>query len=437
MQFFKKYHKWLGVVLTLFILFFSLSGLVLNHRKTLSAIDINRKYLPKDYKYGNWNNAAVNATCKLSADSILVYGNIGIWLTDSSFSNFKDFNAGFPKGIDNRKIAKLIQSSDKQLFAATFFGLYKYNGASEKWLEVQLPVNENRIVDLLAVQDTLYVMTRSFLLKSTDYANFTPIAIPEPENYDHKTGLFKTLWVIHSGEIYGIVGKLLVDLVGIIFIVLSLTGLLYFINGYRIKAKAKKFINANKIKSLNKSYLNWHNKIGWLTVIFLIITTITGMFLRPPLLIAIGNARVGKIPHTELATANAWFDLLRRIAYDDENKRFIVSTMDGFYYSDDNFKSKLKKFISQPPASIMGVTVLEKTDSTAWLVGSFEGLFTWNPQSGYIYDYIKKQKYIAPVKMGPPVGDYKVSGYTTDFKGAEIYFDYDKGAQSISLITFP
>ena len=71
--------------------------------------------------------------------------------------------------------------------------------------------------------------------------------------------------------------------------------------------------------------------------------------------------------------------------------------MDGFYYSDDNFKTELKQFIFQPPASIMGVTVFEKIDSYKYLVGSFEGLFEWNSQSGEVFDYVKKQIYTAPI----------------------------------------
>jgi len=103
MPFLKKYHKWLGLILTVFILFASVSGIILNHRKALSGIDVRRTLLPKEYHYHNWNNAAVKGTEKINNDSVLIYGNIGIWLTDSSFSKFSDFNKGFPKGIDNRK----------------------------------------------------------------------------------------------------------------------------------------------------------------------------------------------------------------------------------------------------------------------------------------------------------------------------------------------
>ena len=50
-KFFRKYHKWLGVIFAYNILSFVFSGIILNHREALSFIDVNRKLLPKEYRY--------------------------------------------------------------------------------------------------------------------------------------------------------------------------------------------------------------------------------------------------------------------------------------------------------------------------------------------------------------------------------------------------
>jgi len=431
-KFFRKYHKWLGVIFAYIILSFVFSGIILNHRNTLSFIDINRKLLPKEYRYQNWNNAAVKSTLKISSDSILIYGNIGIWLTDSSYSDFKNFNAGFPKGIDNRKVFQMIRTTGNKILVGTFSGLYIYSCREKEWTSVSLPVKEKNVVDILQKQDTIFVLTRSFLLKSTDLKNFNIIQIPPPENYDNKAGLFKTLWVIHSGEIYGKAGKLIVDFAGLVFAFLTITGFIVFVNKIILKKNNKTTETKAKLKSSNRWNIKWHNKLGWITIIILIINTTAGMFLRPPLLAFIGNAKVKKIPHTELATPNPWFDLLRRIYYDKDIDRFIVSTMEGFYYSDDNFKTEPKEFNFQPPASVMGVTVFEKIDAITYLVGSFEGLFRWNSKTGEISDYIKKQPYTSPSRNSRPIGDYLVSGFTRDYKNQEFFFDYNMGAKNIN-----
>ena len=431
-RFFRKYHKWLGVIFALIILSYVFSGIILNHRDSLSFIDVNRKLLPKEYRYQNWNNAAVKSTLKISSDSILIYGNIGIWLTDSSYSDFKNFSTGFPKGIDNRKVFQMIKTKSNKLLAGTFSGLYTFNYKEDKWISITLPVKEKNIVDITQKQDTVFVLTRSSLLKTTDLCNFRISQLPPPENYDYKTGLFKTFWVIHSGEIYGIAGKIIVDLAGLVFAFLTITGFIVFVNRFILKKNSRPAVVKVKLKNPNRWNIKWHNKFGWIALAILILNTTTGMFLRPPLLAFIGNSRVGKIPFTELATPNPWFDQLRRIYYDQEINRFIVVTMDGFYYSDDNFKTELKQFIFQPPASIMGVTVFEKIDSYNYLVGSFEGLFTWNSQTGEVFDYIKKQRYISPSHNTRPIGDFLVSGYTHDYKNQEYFFDYNMGAININ-----
>ena len=77
LKLFRKFHKWPGIVITLFVILFSISGIFMNHRGLISAIDINRSWLPADYSYENWNKGAVKSVFQLSPDSALVYGNPG------------------------------------------------------------------------------------------------------------------------------------------------------------------------------------------------------------------------------------------------------------------------------------------------------------------------------------------------------------------------
>lgn len=426
-NFFKKYHKWISIVLTVFIILFALSGIVLNHRQLFSGIDVNRDYLPSDYSYNNWNNAGVAGTEKIGVDSILIYGNIGIWLTNTLANDFTDFNNGFPDGIDNRKISKVLYSKRFGLFAGTYFGLFKYNESDKLWQKITLPLHKERIVDISQKGDTLFVLSRSFLLTSINGSTFTKHTLPQPEDYDNKAGLFKTLWVIHSGEIYGLPGMLLVDAIGIIFIFLSITGIIYWLIPFSSKRRKKKNKSNITNQKVRRFSLKWHNKIGWITLILLIITTATGMFLRPPLLAAIAYAKVDKIPFTELDSPNPWFDKLRRIMYFEESNIYLIATLDGIYYSDDNFKSKLKRVYGQPPISVMGVTSFEKVDPNTILVGSFKGLFLWNIATGYKQDYITKSPIKIKERGGPPLGDFLITGYSNHFKDRELFFDFNSG----------
>ena len=131
---------------------------------------------------------------------------------------------------------------------------------------------------------------------------------------------------------------------------------------------------------------------------------------------------------------NPWFDQLRRLDYDEAKKRIVVATIKGVFYSDDNFQSPLKAFVSQPPISIMGVNAFEPVGADKYLVGSFEGLFLWNIESGAIYDYLEKKPYVKPERKGPPIGKYIVAGYFKNSKNQELVFDFGRGLLEPSLM---
>lgn len=430
MKFFRKYHKWLGIVLTLFIILFALSGIVLNHRNLFSGADISRNLLPQDYGYTNWNNASVKGSLKLKSDSILVYGNVGIWQTDSSFNSINEFMTGLPDGIDNRKIFKILESSNGDLFAATLFGLYKYNIQKNTW--EQNEYFKGLVLDISQKQDTLLLLNRSHLYKTTNLKTFTEITLPSPIGYDDKVGLFKTLWVIHSGEIYGHLGVLFTDFIGLVFIFLSITGLIYWLAPKVMRRRRESGKNTKEIAKLNRFSLKWHNKLGWILLFFLVLTTATGMFLRPPLLIAIANSKVGKIPFSELDTPNAWYDKLRKVVYDEQNERYVFATIDGLFTTDTQFKAPMMGVRNQPPISVMGVNVFEQIEKHMFLVGSFEGLFVYDELSGKTYDYIERKEHQRKISRGKPIGQHMVAGFSRDFYGGQVFFDYNSGAQNLT-----
>ncbi|MCP4228895.1 MAG: iron-regulated protein [bacterium] len=426
----KQIHKWVGVVFLPFILLFALSGIALNHRELLSGLDVSRRYLPEEYRYRNWNNAAVRGTSRLGPDEVLIYGNIGVWKTDDNFGKFADFNRGFPRGIDNRKIETVYKTADGDLFAGTLFGLYSYDFDDAKWLPVKIPGEEKRIVDVAEAGSDLYILTRSHLFRAADGNDFEVITLPEPEHYDDKISLFKTLWTLHGGEAYGLPAVLLVDLIGLTFIFLSITGLILFVVPLIYQTSWRR--GGENLKAFFKFSLKWHNRIGWITLVFLIFTTFTGMFLRPPLLVLISELEVFKLPFSELDDPNPWHDKLRRIIYDDTEGRFIVATLDGVFYSDDSFKSKLMRYDTQPPLSVMGVNVFRKLSEDTYLVGSFSGLYEWWPERGYIEDYITGAEYEPLTGLGPAIGNYTVTGYTADCARGEFFFDYSRGALALN-----
>lgn len=426
LKLFRKFHKWPGIVMALLATLFALSGIVLNHRALFSPLDVSRNLLPPGYQYKNWNLAALRGNL-VTADSLeLVYGNIGIWQRKGE--QFSDFNQGFPRGIDHRKIARLAQTRNGDLFAATQFGLYKRSLADNEWEKVKLPIDEERLTDLFMKQDTLVVLSRSYLLKLGKGTDFSCIQLPEPAAYKPETGLFNTLWQLHSGELFGFVGKLFVDLLGLVTILLSVTGLLHFLFPKIVRRRRQKQKDNTRLTLSRRLNLRWHNVVGYSFVLFLMINTIAGIFLRPPLLIPIANSKVGLIPGTHLDNPNPWFDKLRCGLWDETLQQYLLSTSDGFFFFDSGLKQQAKTVGVQPPVSVMGCNVLQQTGPACYLVGSFSGLFVWDIRQNRVLDAFTGG---APAQNGGrPLSDNLISGYAQTREGEHILFDYNMGMKN-------
>lgn len=436
-NFFRKTHRWVGLLVSILVLNFAISGIILEHRNFFSHIDIPRSWLPTDYQYANWNNAAVKGVIALNSQENLIYGNIGIWKQRNH--NFFDFNKGFEKGADNRNISTLIKTTKGNLYAGSLFAFFYFNENAQSWEKIKLPTEEQRVVKIIEQEGNLLIMTRSHLLKMEDKgknSKFNIVDLKPPVGYKKETSLFQTFWQIHNGEVFGFAGRLFVDFLGLVFIFLTVTGLIKWYFPKTFKKLTDQKLKLAFYKKINLYSLHWHNKIGLWTVLFLVISTITGMFLRPPLLILIAESNVPQIKGTHLSQDNSWYDKLRNITFDKTNKNYIIATEESLYTVDENFASSPVKYEYQPPVSVMGVNVLESRDDGGILVGSFNGLFLWYPNTNEIFDYVTKQTYIPVEVAGPPVGAFKVSGYSKLQNGLEYYFDYDMGSVPLNSDKF-
>ncbi|MFW5758874.1 MAG: PepSY domain-containing protein [Bacteroidota bacterium] len=426
-------HSWLGLLAAFMLFFFAVSGIILNHRSFFSGTDIPRKFLPKTYRYNNWNLASVKSSLTLGEDSVLIYGNIGIWLTDSSFQKYKEFTQGLKTGIDNRKIAKIVKTDKSDIIAGTLSGLYHLKG--NKWTEITLPVKEKRITGITALQDNIWVTTRSALIRinKEDKSFITQqVSLPHPVDFKQEVSLFRALWVMHSGKILGTTGKLFVDMLGLVMIFLSITGVIWFVAPDVMRSLKKRPKAKKRFGKVNRIGLKWHNHIGIWTIVFTIFLTLTGMFLRPPLLIPIVRSTFPALPYTILAHPNPWYDKLRDIDFDRQNKTLILSTSDGFYRSDLQFTDSLQPIHPQPPVSVMGINTLEQPSDGEFIIGSFSGIYRWIPQNGKINNYITGQPVQGQTGMSNPFGTLPVAGYVRKNNDDIFLFDYNAGVLSLN-----
>lgn len=456
----KKYHRWLGLVLSVFMLVFCVSGIILNHREVFSGCEVSRKWLPASYYIKNFNNGVVKGTVvKKSAahslssencDSVLAYGCAGVFLTDSRLSTWQDFNAGLPESIDERNVRHVVKAKDGSLWCAALRDVYRYDENSHRWKKVELPGNEERIMDVALAKDSMTVvaLTRSRVFTIVPFVQYGEIVkigksssetyrveskiIPAPKKYEPKTTLFKLVWHLHSGEFFGLPGKLVVDAIALVLIVLSITGILLFILPYGIR-RAKKLAAKARMKRLGKQFawnMKWHNKIGYVTIVLTLWIAITGMCLRPPLMVPLV---LSKLPQAVGEDGNVWQDKLRAIRWDAVQGDWLVSTSEGFLRVDEDFSQAPKMLPDDecPKLSPMGVTVWESGGKGGWIVGSFRGIYRWNPVNhslNQILDYFTGKPSEETSMI--PISDNLVCGYSEDFLGGKpLVFDFAKGVE--------
>ena len=514
----KKYHRWFGLVLSVFMLVFCVSGIILNHREAFSGCEVSRKWLPASYHIKNFNNGvvkgtvvknqktasdsteqslaveknpSVHANSSESPDSVLVYGCAGVFLTDSQLSTWQDFNRGLPASIDERNVRHLVQARDGSLWCAALRDVYRYDENSQGWKKVELPGNEERIMDVALGKNSIQVvaLTRSRIFEITPIASNIDVSespsslvssakggvsekspdifekksggfsekvgtflgkyrveakiIPAPKNYEPKTTLFKLVWHLHSGEFFGLPGKLVVDAIALVLIVLSITGILLFILPYgirrakKVKSEERRVKNSlaakNRMKRLGKQFawnMKWHNKIGYVTIVLTLWIAITGMCLRPPLMVPLV---LSKLPQTVGEDGNVWQDKLRAIRWDAVQGDWLVSTSEGFLRVDEDFSQAPKMLPADecPKLSPMGVTVWESDGKGGWIVGSFRGIYRWNPVNhslNQILDYFTGKPSVETSMI--PISDNLVCGYSEDFLGGKpLVFDFAKGVE--------
>lgn len=427
----RKYHKWVGVVFALFLTVFCVSGIILNHRALVSSCDVNRSWLPSAYRIVNYNNGVVKGTVPLPRGKVAVYGYGGVWLTDKDASHWQEMNTGLPKGADHRNVRNLVRTKDGMLWCVTNYDVYQYDG--HRWVVCPLPKGDERLMDIALGGDSMQVvaLTRSaiyvingtqktgaYIYNKVERHELKPAHDFRPQEY-----LFRTIWKLHSGELFGLPGRLVVDAVAVVIIVLSVTGVVLFLLPYRIRRR-KRSGDRDGMKKTGRQLVwhqRWHNRVGRYTIVLTLFLTLTGTCLRPPLMVPFVLLKTAPVNCTQ----NIWNDRLRALRWDSRDHVWLVSTADGFMRVDSLFsmEPQMVEQEKSPVVSPMGVNVFRQRPDGKWLIGSFSGLSVWDAHTGHSSDYFTGQ---------PPVKSYGVkpgqmtAGYSDDF-GKPLVFDYALG----------
>lgn len=426
-------HKCLGIPLCVLLFFSALSGILLNHRDWLKTVTVPRAILPKAYRIENWSQGAVRSSLKTNRGEYL-YGTAGVWLWSGSAEEIpRDANEGIDRGSDNRKVLAMAQDSLGSVYLLTQYKLYRLQRDKSRWEEMALPSSVgSRLADLQIRGDSLVLLSRSNIyVRNQSCSEWRIYELQKADKHTEGELLFRLVWVLHSGECFGEVGKLVVDVLGLIVMLLSLTGLGYTI--YRLRLKAAKQAEESRdgrrrLATKLGQQLKLHNGFGRRLFYPLFFLFVTGWFLRPPLMLGLLRHRLTPWAISHIYSSNPWHDRLRAIRYDETAESWLLHTSIGFYHL-DSFVAQPKKWAVQPYVSPMGINVFEPRANGVWLIGSFSGLHVVGGETEMsVKDYFTGK---VPEGKGNPLGAIPIAGMIVGKeRGRDIVFSYDEGLVS-------
>ncbi len=431
-------HKYLGLILLLFLAWMSLSGVILNHPSLIKKISISEFLVPKHYHPDNWNRSAMKGIEQVDANTYLTFGYEGVYISRNKGNSFTSFMAGdFPHSAWERRTNHLVHLTSKnQILAATNSGLYISDLIKGEWRKIILPANHEPVQKILLNGDTCIVVTRSAIYTTTiDNLNAFNRFLPEKVAQNSQIPMFRVFLQLHDGSIWGLPGKLLWDIAGLILFFLSISA--FYIWYYPKKWKRryiKENIQASKSeKELRSLFLKYHKKFGWYSAILLITIILTGIFLRPPFLIAIAQSSILEKYYPEWKHSNPWHKKINNALFDSKNNLLVLECDDGLWAGDISGRFAFERLQLPIPISAMGAKVFEEEKAGVWLVGSFSGLFRCSLSDNRIESLlnVKMQS-----KRGRPSSIF-VTGIIKNI-GGEIYIlDHYKGLSDLKGNRYP
>lgn len=416
-------HRWLGLLGLVYFAVMGASGILLNHPDLLSGVDLPRSWLPGDYAFRDWNRNSARGSVPAEGGGFYLYGEAGVWRWEAGAAEPVFDGEGFEPSVYYRDTRALLRvdGAEPYLLAGTRGGLWGRPLAGGPWRPVPLGEGRETVVDLLEADESLLAVTRDRVYRGSTgwppaFADATPARAAEP---GRRLPLFRLIFELHSGEVWGLPGRLAVDALGVLLLFLCVSGAWFW---WR---KRRRTLARGPGGRWARKGLGWHLRLGLWAAPLLLFVAVTGLLQRPPFLLAVAFAGYSERFHPAPVPANPWHDLLRKAAYDPLRKSLLLATADGFYAGPLDGSRPFSRVAGGPPVSVMGATVLRRApDGLVW-VGSMSGLYAWDPSSGWVTDAFTGR----PPRpgQGGPVGDQQVVGWVQAPGWGTLVAAYDRG----------
>lgn len=413
----------------LFFAWMSVSGVMLNHPELIVNASVPQWLVPKHYHPDNWNRRAMKGIVypDKSRDTLIAYGYQGIYRSTDRGRSFSPLMEGdFPTASRKKRTNHLFFDREFQLLlAATNDGLLRYDDEQSAWQKVDLPGRTMPIVKILRAEDSLVVIAKSCLYVSPLSSNLRfEKRVPQRTTEEEYISMIRVFLELHDGSIWGLPGKLLWDVTGIIMLFLCISALYvwYYPKKWKRRYKKKKRTAPQAEKKKRHFFFRYHNTLGWYASAILVVIVFTGTFLRPPLMLMIADGKLLKNHYPAIHDSNPWKNKIRNALYDSVDKKIVMDCSDGIWSG--SLKSNSFDKADMPfQIFAMGATVFDEEQPGTWLIGSFGGLERFIPDKNEVISVVESK---APARTNRPARTM-VNGYIVAPDGTEYISSHYKG----------
>ena len=387
----RTWHLWLGLPCCLILFLYAVSGLVLQHDDAFSGLGVSRGILPDSYRLEHWNNGLMRGTVRVGED-VYAYGAAGVYRTTPEMKDYSPAMDGLPKEADVRDLAA---AADGRLFCTTAESAYTLAPGEKVWAAIKMP-KKMKPSSLCLKDGDVYLVGRSGLARvQAPYATAEKLDTPPPADAPQGGSMLGLVKDLHHGKLFGTVGIVVVDIIALVFVVLCISGSLYWLLRMlfpRLGASLRP-LGGRSLK-LN---LSTHRFLGRWTLWGLVLVTVTGWFLMKPLRSAISFT----LPAGE---APSWLGKAPAVRYDAATHDFLVAGGAGLYSLTAPSAAPVR-MADAPKVSGKGVPVMLQLADGSWIIGSSEGLFKWNRSNHSV----------------EALADSPVGGYTVECGGVPVF----------------
>ncbi len=384
----KWLHKYIGLFLLVFLLWMSVSGVLLNHRDLISGFSVPGWLVPPQYDISNWNRSALTTVIFSGQHPSLAFGSgkQGIWKSSDAGRTFQPFMDGLPDSRYYRKTAHMLlmtaDSGDEWLLAGTNRGLYERALNHGSWRQISLGSEIKPVKKILHIDHQVVVLTESRAYSSganPGELRFEPARFTR-DVQNSSVSLIDLFFHLHDGRIWGLPGKLLFDAVGLILFFLSLSAFYSWYYPWKRRREKTNGVRTNPgvLRRAFKWFLKYHLKLGIWTAAILLIIGGTGIFMRPPLLAALADGKISGKWYPGMLPDNPWHEKIHNALYDSVEHRIVVDAKDGMWAGPADFSGPFREIELPVPIFIMGATVFEPKGTGGYLVGSFGGIYYYD-----------------------------------------------------------